>query len=103
MEKLTITTPSDVLSFIGHTLGFWPQESLVCITLNENNIGATLRIDLPRQPGQELPYARTVASPSQPPARKQPKRPPSNTTWKPLGPKHPMQRCSKAARSGQTC
>jgi hypothetical protein len=61
MEKLTITTPSDVLSFIGHTLGFWPQESLVCITMNENSIGATLRIDLPRQPGQELPYARTVA------------------------------------------
>jgi hypothetical protein len=61
MEKLTIKTPSDVLSFIGHTLGFWPQESLVCITLNENSIGATLRIDLPRQTGQELPYARTVA------------------------------------------
>jgi hypothetical protein len=61
MEKLTIKTPSDVLSFIGHTLGFWPQESLVCITMHENSIGATLRIDLPRQPGQELPYARTVA------------------------------------------
>jgi len=45
MEKLTITTPSDILGFIGHTLGFWPQESLVCITLNENSIGATLRID----------------------------------------------------------
>ena len=61
MEKLTIKTPSDVLSFIGHTLGFWPQESLVCITMRDNSIGATLRIDLPRQPGQELPYARTVA------------------------------------------
>ena len=61
MEKLTITTSSDVLSFIGHTLGFWPQESLVCITLNENSIGATLRIDLPHQTGQELAYARTVA------------------------------------------
>jgi hypothetical protein len=61
MEKLTITTPSDVLSFVGHTLGFWPRESLVCITLNENSIGATLRIDLPRQAVQELPYARTVA------------------------------------------
>ncbi|MDR6417662.1 DUF4192 domain-containing protein [Pseudarthrobacter sulfonivorans] len=61
MEKLTIKTPSDVLSFIGHTLGFWPTESLVCITLNNNGIGATLRIDLPRQPGQDLPYARTVA------------------------------------------
>ncbi|MGN7251470.1 MULTISPECIES: DUF4192 family protein [unclassified Arthrobacter] len=61
MEKLTITTPSDVLSFISHTLGFWPQESLVCITMNQNSIGATLRIDLPRQPGQELPCARTGA------------------------------------------
>jgi hypothetical protein len=62
MEKLTVKTPPDVLSFIGHTLGFWPKESLVCITLNDNSIGATLRIDLPRQPGQELPYARTVAN-----------------------------------------
>ncbi|MGN7149264.1 DUF4192 family protein [Arthrobacter sp. SAFR-179] len=61
MEKLTINAPPDVLSFIGHTLGFWPRESLVCITLNEDSIGATLRIDLPRQAGQELPYARTVA------------------------------------------
>lgn len=61
MEKLTIKTPSDVLSFIGHTLGFWPQESLVCITMHDNSISATLRIDLPRQTGQELAYARTVA------------------------------------------
>jgi hypothetical protein len=61
MEKLTLKTPSDVLSFIGHTLGFWPQESLVCITMNDNSIGATLRIDLPNQPGQELSYAQTVA------------------------------------------
>jgi hypothetical protein len=31
-----------------------------CITLNGNSIGSTLRIDLPRQPGKELPYALTV-------------------------------------------
>ena len=61
MEKLTIKTPPDVLSFIGHTLGFWPKESRVCITLNDNSVGATLRIDLPRQRNQEIPYARTVA------------------------------------------
>ncbi|WP_394525591.1 DUF4192 domain-containing protein [Paenarthrobacter nicotinovorans] len=62
MNALTIKNPADLLSFIGHTLGFWPQESLVCITLDNNNVGATLRIDLPRQPGQELLFARTVAS-----------------------------------------
>ncbi len=61
MEKLTIQTPADVLSFIGHTLGFWPRESLVCITLADNHIGATLRVDLPK-PGNEISYARTVAT-----------------------------------------
>jgi hypothetical protein len=62
MNELTIKDPADLLSFIGHTLGFWPTESLVCITLDNNKVGATLRIDLPRQPGNELPYARTVTS-----------------------------------------
>ncbi|MEC5193295.1 MULTISPECIES: DUF4192 domain-containing protein [unclassified Arthrobacter] len=60
MEALTIKTPADVLSFIGHTLGFWPRESLVCITLAENHVGATLRVDLPK-PGAEISYAQTVA------------------------------------------
>lgn len=60
MEELTIRTPADVLSFVGHTLGFWPRESLVCVTLSDNHIGATLRVDLPK-PGTEISYARTVA------------------------------------------
>jgi hypothetical protein len=60
MEPLTIKTPADVLSFVGHTLGFWPHESLVCITLDANRVGATLRVDLPRR-GSEVTYARTVA------------------------------------------
>ena len=59
MEPLTIKTPADVLSFIGHTLGFWPHESLVCITLDANRVGATLRVDLPNREGG-LRYARTV-------------------------------------------
>nr|WP_309979417.1 DUF4192 family protein [Arthrobacter oryzae] len=46
-EPLTIKTPADVLSFVGHTLGFWPQESLVCITLDANRVGATLRVISP--------------------------------------------------------
>ena len=61
METLTIKSPADVLSFIGHTLGFWPKESLVCITLDNNRVGATLRIDLPKHTSERLPYARTVA------------------------------------------
>jgi hypothetical protein len=60
MEPLTIKTPADVLSFVGHTLGFWPHESLVCITLDANRVGATLRVDLPNREGG-LSYTRTVA------------------------------------------
>lgn len=60
MEPLTIKTPADVLSFIGHTLGFWPQESLVCITLASNHVRATLRVDLPK-PSTEISYAKMVA------------------------------------------
>lgn len=60
MEPLSIKTPADVLSFVGHTLGFWPHESLVCITLADNRVGATLRVDLPK-PGTEISYARMVA------------------------------------------
>lgn len=62
MNALIIKDPADLLSFIGHTLGFWPQESLVCITLNKDKVGATLRIALPRQPGLEVHFARTVAA-----------------------------------------
>ncbi|MCB5275909.1 hypothetical protein BJG92_03463 [Arthrobacter sp. SO5] len=60
METFTIKTPADVLSFVGHTLGFWPHESLVCITLVDNHVGATLRVDLPK-PGSEISYAQTIA------------------------------------------
>ncbi len=61
METLTIKTPADVLSFIGHTLGFWPHESLVCVTIDTNRIGATLRVDLPKHDTGAPAYARTVA------------------------------------------
>lgn len=62
METLAIKTPADALSFIGHSLGFWPKESLVCVTLNKQRIiGATLRVDLPKSDGGRLRYARIVA------------------------------------------
>ncbi|MFK4295869.1 hypothetical protein ABH924_001005 [Arthrobacter sp. GAS37] len=48
METLTIKTPADVLSFIGHTLGIWPQESLVRTTLDTSHIGVSLRVALPK-------------------------------------------------------
>lgn len=47
MEKLSIKTPDDFIALMGHTLGFWPQESLVCVTLDDRRIGASLRVNLP--------------------------------------------------------
>ncbi len=48
MEKLSIKTPDDFIALMGHSLGFWPQESLVCVLIDDRRIGGTLRIDLPR-------------------------------------------------------
>jgi hypothetical protein len=39
--------PPALVSLIGHSLGYWPRESRVCISLQENRMGAALRLDLP--------------------------------------------------------
>lgn len=46
-QTLNIHQPEDVLGYIPHLLGYWPQESLVAITLQGKAFGATLRVDLP--------------------------------------------------------
>lgn len=60
MDTLHITTPADLVSLIGHSLSYWPHESLVCISLQENRMGATLRLDLPTTPDHAHLYARKV-------------------------------------------
>lgn len=52
--RLSISEPADVLSYIPHTLGFVPHESLVVLTLGNRSLGATLRLDLPGE-GQPDP------------------------------------------------
>jgi hypothetical protein len=46
-ERLTITGPEDILGFIPHSLGYWPVNSLVAMTMQGKRLGATLRVDLP--------------------------------------------------------
>lgn len=46
-EHLTITGPEDILGFIPHSLGYWPANSLVAMTMQGKRLGATLRVDLP--------------------------------------------------------
>ena len=56
-ERLTVRGPEDILGFIPHSLGYWPAQSLVAMTLQGKSLGATLRLDLP---GREV-----LASPAQ--------------------------------------
>jgi hypothetical protein len=56
-ERLTVRGPEDILGFIPHSLGYWPAQSLVAMTLQGKSLGATLRLDLP---GHEV-----LASPAQ--------------------------------------
>ncbi len=61
-EHLTVRGPEDVLGFIPHSLGYWPVESLVAMTMHGKRLGATLRLDLPGPETLADPrgYARTV-------------------------------------------
>ncbi|QDY91369.1 DUF4192 family protein [Arthrobacter sp. UKPF54-2] len=63
-DHLKITGPEDILGFIPHSLGYWPANSLVAMTLQGKRLGATLRVDLPepsRCRGPALAaFARTV-------------------------------------------
>jgi hypothetical protein len=61
-ERLTVRTPEDILSFIPHSLGYWPAQSLVAMTLQGKRLGATLRLDLPGRDVLADPavFARTV-------------------------------------------
>ncbi|MDJ0357430.1 DUF4192 domain-containing protein [Paenarthrobacter sp. PH39-S1] len=46
-QRLSISSGEDILSYIPHSLGYWPARSLVCLTMAGKTIGATLRVDLP--------------------------------------------------------
>ncbi|MDB5243418.1 MAG: hypothetical protein JWP57_4043 [Spirosoma sp.] len=58
MEALSTNTAADLISLVHHAPGFRPRESLVCVSLNRNQVGATLRIDLPAEETDPWPCAR---------------------------------------------
>ena len=61
-DHLTVQGPEDILGFIPHSLGYWPADSLVAMTLQGKRLGATLRLDMPGPETLADPrdYARTV-------------------------------------------
>ncbi|WP_171041262.1 DUF4192 family protein [Sinomonas susongensis] len=39
--------PDDLLGYIPHALGEWPEESLVAVTVGAGSVGVSVRVDLP--------------------------------------------------------
>ncbi|RAM37609.1 DUF4192 family protein [Arthrobacter globiformis] len=62
-EHLIISGPEDILGYIPHSLGYWPSQSLVAMTMQGKRLVATLRVDLPEDCGRRgrEGFARTVA------------------------------------------
>ncbi|ALO66693.1 hypothetical protein AS189_09530 [Arthrobacter alpinus] len=61
MEPIRISSPADAISYMGHSLGYWPKESLVCVALDGAALGPTLRVNLPGTEDIGESYAERVA------------------------------------------
>jgi hypothetical protein len=61
MEPIRISSPADAISYMGHSLGCWPQASLVCVALDGAALGPTLRVNLPGAEDFAESYAERVA------------------------------------------
>lgn len=63
--RISAVEPADLVSYIQHTLGFVPRNSIAAITLADRCLGAVLRCDwdlsLGRDPTATTAYARQVA------------------------------------------
>ena len=53
-ETLSIHQPEDILGYIPHLLGYWPEDSLVAITMQGKMLGAALRVDLPARASNRM-------------------------------------------------
>ncbi len=63
-EVVSVASPEDVLAYVPHFLGYWPQRSLVVLALRGKQLGASLRLDLPDRSAsfpEQIRYARNVA------------------------------------------
>ena len=47
LEKISVSAGEDLLAFIPHMVGYWPENSIVCIGMHGKRLRATMRLDLP--------------------------------------------------------
>lgn len=46
-DRIKVSAGEDLLAFIPHIVGYWPENSVVCIGMGGKALRATLRLDLP--------------------------------------------------------
>ncbi|MGA7204862.1 MAG: DUF4192 domain-containing protein [Specibacter sp.] len=61
-DKLKVSAGEDLLAFIPHIVGYWPENSLVCIGMCGKSLRATMRLDLPPEGTAELDGFAAVAA-----------------------------------------
>lgn len=49
IDKIRVRAGEDLLAFIPHMLGYWPERSIVCIGMSGKSLRATMRLDLPSE------------------------------------------------------
>ena len=61
-EKIRVSAGEDLLAFIPHIVGYWPENSVVCIGMGGKALRATMRLDLPPSGNVDLDgFARVAA------------------------------------------
>ncbi len=58
-DKIKVSAGEDLLAFIPHIVGYWPEASVVCIGMAGKQLRATMRLDLPEDAN---PHASQVAA-----------------------------------------
>ncbi|MGO4383919.1 DUF4192 domain-containing protein [Specibacter sp. RAF43] len=61
-ETIKVSAGEDLLAFIPHIIGYWPENSVVCIGMCGKRLRATMRLDLPRHGTADLDRFARIAS-----------------------------------------
>lgn len=62
IDKIRVSAGEDLLAFIPHMVGYWPERSVVCIGMSGKRLRATLRLDLPCEHGANIAHFAAVAA-----------------------------------------
>ncbi|PYI67115.1 hypothetical protein CVV68_11985 [Arthrobacter livingstonensis] len=61
-DKIKVSAGEDLLAFIPHIIGYWPENSVVCIGMCGKALRATMRMDLPMGGSADLDAFANIAA-----------------------------------------